>query len=175
MLGDPKAPVTLVEWADLQCPYCREWALVTLPSLVRDYVRPGKLQIVFRGLAFLGPDSQRALQVALAAALQNRLWQVVDLLYRLQGIENSGWATDALLRDVATTVPGLDLQRLLAYANSAGVHDAIVQAARAGDAAHVTGTPTFHIGRTATKQLRLFKPTNLGEGPFKAAIESLLG
>ena len=55
VLGDPNAPVTLVEWADLQCPFCREWSTAAFPALVHDYVRTGKLQIVFRGLAFLGP------------------------------------------------------------------------------------------------------------------------
>src|SRR4051812_750117 len=56
-LGRPTAPVTLVEYADLQCPYCAEWARRTLPVLASDYVRSGRLRIVFRGLAFVGPES----------------------------------------------------------------------------------------------------------------------
>ena len=175
VLGDPKAPVTLVEWADLQCPFCREWTTVAFPALVRDYVRAGKLQIVFRGLAFLGPDSQRSLQVALAAGLQNRLWDVVDLLYRIQGVENSGWATDALLHDVAESVPGLDQGRLFTEANGNGVRGAIAQAAQAGNAAHVTGTPTFDIGKTGAKTFHRFNPSDLTAAAFKPAIEKLLG
>src|SRR5512141_2096373 len=88
VLGKPDAPVTLVEYADFQCPYCAQWALGTLPALVRDYVRAGKLRIEFRGLAFLGPDSETALRAALAAGREDGLWNVVELLYANQGAEN---------------------------------------------------------------------------------------
>src|SRR5690349_18702280 len=77
VLGRPGAPVTLVEFADLQCPYGGLWARATLPTLVQRYVRTGKLRIDFRGLAFVGPDSKTALRVAHAAGAQNRLWNVV--------------------------------------------------------------------------------------------------
>ena len=69
-LGRPDAPVTLAEYADLQCPFCREWTLRTLPTLVADYVRKGDLRIEFRGLAFIGPDSLTALESAEAAGEQ---------------------------------------------------------------------------------------------------------
>ena len=61
VLGRQDAPVTLVEFADLQCPYCATWSNTAFPELVRDYVRPGKVRIVFAGLSFLGPDSERGL------------------------------------------------------------------------------------------------------------------
>ena len=63
-LGEPDAPVTLVEYADLQCPFCAEWALQTFPELVADYVRDGRLRIEFRGLTFIGPESEDALRAA---------------------------------------------------------------------------------------------------------------
>jgi protein-disulfide isomerase len=108
-LGSPAAPLTLTEYADLQCPYCAQWARETLPVLVRDYVRTGKLRIVFRGLAFLGSDSHKALRAAHAAGRQNHLWDVVHGLYALQGAENSGWVSDHLLDEVAERVSGLDV------------------------------------------------------------------
>ena len=73
-LGSPKAPVTLVEYADMQCPYCGEFARTTLPTLIRDYVRTGKVKIVFHGLEFVGPDSDTALRAVYAAGRQNKLW-----------------------------------------------------------------------------------------------------
>src|SRR5262245_11194762 len=98
-LGSPTAPLTLTEYADLQCPYCAQWTRETLPVLVRDYVRTGKLRIVFRGLAFLGPDSSTALRAAHAAGEQNHLWDVVHGLFTRQGAENTGWVSNDLLDD----------------------------------------------------------------------------
>ena len=94
-LGSPNAPIRLVEYADLQCVYCGAWARDVFPTLVRRYVRTGKVQLEFRGLAFVGDDSRVGLRTALAAAQQNRLWNVAELLYRNQGAENSGWINDS--------------------------------------------------------------------------------
>src|SRR3954466_13042367 len=87
-LGSPSAPLTLVEYADLQCPYCGQWSRKTLPVLVRRFVRRGTLRIVFRGLAFIGPDSLTALRTAVAAGRQDHLWDMVEGLYNHQGAEN---------------------------------------------------------------------------------------
>jgi protein-disulfide isomerase len=59
-LGDPRAPVTLTEFADLQCPFCRQYTEAVLPTLVKRYVRTGKVRMIFQALAFIGPDSARA-------------------------------------------------------------------------------------------------------------------
>ena len=107
-LGSPEAPVTLVEYADLQCPYCAQWARETLPALVDEYVEAGKLRIVFQGLAFIGPDSDKALRTAIAAGQDDHLWDVVHGLYASQGAENAGWVTDGLVGEIASGVPGLD-------------------------------------------------------------------
>src|SRR5215203_1759636 len=108
-LGNAQAPVTLVEYADLQCPYCAQWARDALPTIVADYVRSGKVRLVFHGLSFLGPDSDKALRAALAAGRQNRVWDVVHALYVHQGAENVGWVTDELLQSLGDT--GVDVDR----------------------------------------------------------------
>jgi protein-disulfide isomerase len=90
VLGKPNATVTMVEFADLQCPFCRDYAVSALPALVEEYVRPGKTKLVFSGMHFLGPDSEKALRAVYAAGLQGRLWHYLDLLYKSQGAENSG-------------------------------------------------------------------------------------
>lgn len=165
-LGSPTAPVTLVEYADLQCPYCAEWARGTLPALLDSYVRPGKVRIVFRGLAFLGPDSDRALRAALAAARQDRLWNVVDALYRRQGPENSGWVTESLLEEVA----GADA---LAQRGDAWVDGEIAAAAVAARAAGIPGTPSFQVGPTGGR-LQLVQLRSLGLEGLQPAIEAAL-
>jgi protein-disulfide isomerase len=121
VLGRPSAPVTLVEYADLQCPYCRDFGLQTGPSLIERYVRTGDVKVVFRPLAFLGPDSVRGRNAVIAAGLQNKLFDVVQLLYTNQGTENSGWLDERLVEAAARSVPSLEVARLLADSGSATV------------------------------------------------------
>jgi protein-disulfide isomerase len=127
-LGNANAPVTMIEFADLQCPFCRAYTIDALPAIVDSYVRPGKVKLVFSGMHFIGPDSEKALRAAYAAGLQSRLWQFIDLLYKNQGGENSGWVTDALLRSVGASIPGFDTDKMFADAQSAEVTNAIAAA-----------------------------------------------
>jgi protein-disulfide isomerase len=172
-LGRRLAPVTLVEYADLQCPYCAQWALQTLPVLARDYVRTGRLRIVFRGLAFLGPDSRTALEATVAAGRQNRLWDVVEALYRRQGAENSGWVTEELLADVARGIPRLDPARWRSDRGLRWTSVAIARAAHSARAAGVTGTPAFVVGPTGGR-LEPVALRSLGPESIVPAIEAAL-
>ncbi len=172
-VGREDAPVTLVEYADLQCPYCAQWAVGTLPTLLEDYVRAGKLRIEFRGLAFIGPDSETALRTAVAAGRQDKLWEAVELLYANQGEENSGWVTEDFLARMTATIPGLQARRLAADRHSAAVDTEIAKAQAQAQAANVRGTPAFGIGRTG-RGLRLLEVTSLEPGQFRAAIEAIL-
>jgi protein-disulfide isomerase len=140
VLGSPRAPVTLVEYADIQCPYCAEWAREAFPVLVRDYVRPGRLRIEFRGLRFIGADSERGLRAAIVAGRRGRLWNVVDLLFLNQGTEGSGWVTDDLLGEIARAA-GLDAQLLLGELDGPALEDAMQESELAAQQAGVRGTP----------------------------------
>ena len=146
-LGNPNAPVHVVEFADLQCPFCRDASRNVLPAVIRDQVRTGKVRIDFRALAFIGPDSVRMARVAQAAGAQNRLWSFVDLAYANQGRENSGYATDAFIRRIARSVPGLDVNRAMSQRDGAAVTAQLTAAQRAATAAGVNETPTFLVGR----------------------------
>jgi protein-disulfide isomerase len=172
-LGSPKAPVTLVEYADLQCPYCGQWARATLPTLVDRYVRPGKLRIVFSGLAFVGPESNTALHTALAAAPRGHLWDIVDGLYVRQGLENSGWVTDGLIREIVAGVPGLDADRLLHERWDAPITAEVDRAARRAEAADVNSTPSFELGPTRGPLERI-QITSTDPGGIVPAIEKAL-
>src|SRR6476646_722534 len=102
-LGTADAPATLTVYEDPQCPFCRDWALGTLPSVVRDYVRPGRLKLVYQGVQIIGPNSQAGLRAIYAAGRQNKLWNVADALYRRQGAENSGWITGPVISEAAAS------------------------------------------------------------------------
>lgn len=148
-LGRPGAPVTLVEFADLQCPYCADWARNALPGVVGTYVRTGKVRVVFAGMAFLGPDSETALRTALAAGEQRRLWNVLELLYENQGTENAGWVTDGLLGSIGRSVDGLDVQAMLDARRSAAVDRMLADATALATRLGIRSTPSFAVGRTA--------------------------
>ena len=156
-LGAPTAQVTLIEYADLQCPACRNYATAVLPAIVDDYIRPGKVKAEFRGIAFIGADSERAVRLVYAAGLQNRLWQLQEALYRNQGGENSGWVTDDLIRELAAQIAGLDVDRLFTDADGAEVTTMVEEAAAQANAAEVGGTPTFavRVGDAEPKLLEL--------------------
>jgi protein-disulfide isomerase len=172
-LGSPDAPVTLVEYADLQCPYCAQWARETLPVIVHEYVETGKLRIVFNGLAFIGPDSDKALRTAIAAGQDDHLWDLVHGLYASQGGENSGWVTDGLVGQIASGVPGLDGDKLLSARWGSGVEPELRHAAAVAERAGINGTPAFQIGRTGGR-LSLVEITSLGPEGIRPAIEAVL-
>ena len=171
VLGQANAPVTMVEYADLQCPYCGMWERDTLPVLVRQYVRTGRLRIEFRGLAFIGADSENALRTALAASSENRLWNVVELLYLNQGAENSGWVTPSLLSGILTAA-GVDPAAVQQGSSSVGRLEA--RATAEAQAAGVRSTPTLEIGRTG-QALHTIDTTSLSPLPFQAAVQQELG
>jgi protein-disulfide isomerase len=173
VLGNPKAPVTMIEFADLQCPFCREYAIEALPAIVRQYVRPGKVKLVFAGIAFIGPDSETALRATYAAGIQNRLWNFLDLLYRNQGAENSGWVTDGLLRAVGSSIAGVDVDALLAARQTAEVDNAIAATNQQTKSAHVNSTPSFFAGRTGGT-LQQITVSELRPRAFRPTLDALL-
>jgi protein-disulfide isomerase len=172
LLGSSTAPVRLVEYADLQCPFCAEFARNVLPTLVHDDVRTGKLEIEFRGLTFIGPDSTTALKTATAAGFQSRMWNVIELLYLNQGSENA-WITDQLLRQVVAA-SGADVPQVFADRDGSAVTAAIEGWQRQSQADSVRGTPTFFVGRRGgpLEQLQL---TALTPDAFQAAMDRALG
>lgn len=145
VLGSPEATVTLVEWADPQCPACRVYSEEFFPTLVEEYVRPGKVATEFRGFPFLGEDSVTAYRFLLAAAEQDKLWQLQEALYRNQGAENEGWVTDELMRELAAEIDGLDVDQLFTDAQREDIVAEAAGAEAAGQAAGIPGTPTFEI------------------------------
>jgi len=167
-LGSPDAPVTMVEFADLQCPFCREYHENVFPELLKRYVRTGKLRLELRLLRFLGPDSDRLARVAAAAAAQNRMWQFVGLAYDRQGPENSGYATDDFINKLAADT-GMDRADARAAAERL-----IREGENAARKARIQSTPSFLIGPTGGP-FEHFEPSDLSPDAFVPRIEEELG
>ena len=145
VLGSPDAAVTLIEWADPQCPACRTYTEEFFPTVVDEYVRPGTVSTEFRGFPFIGDDSVKAYRFLLAAAEQDSLWDLAEAMYRNQGGENDGWVTDDLIRELATQIDGLDVDQLFADAEREDIVTEAEAAEAAGQAAGIPGTPTLLI------------------------------
>jgi protein-disulfide isomerase len=172
-LGDPSAPVTLVEFGDLQCPSCAIFAHDALPTIVSRYVRSGRVLLVFRGLHIIGADSLRAARMAYALGEQNHLWEFADLMYANQGAENSSYVTDKYLQALAGAIPGVDVKLALLRRASPTVTNAIAQAAAQATQLQLKGTPSFLLSRTGQPPRR-FTPAGLDSGSFTGAIDHLL-
>jgi protein-disulfide isomerase len=173
-LGNPHAPLTLVEFGDLQCPSCALFAQNALPSIVARYVRPGRVLLVFRGLHFIGSDSLRAARMAYALGEQDHLWQFIDLMYRNQGLENSSYVTDTYLSAIAGAVGPVDVARALSERNSPTVQSQIGQAQALAQQLHLQSTPAFLLSRTGASPQR-FSPASLDPESFSGPLDKLLG
>jgi protein-disulfide isomerase len=172
VLGDPKAKATLVEFADLQCPFCAEYAVKTMPVVVRDLVRTGKLRYELRIEAFLGPDSARAAGAAAAAARENRLFQFADAFYRHQGPENSGYVTDAFITGIAREA-GVEPAAAVAGARTGAKDPLVRQAGKLARDVGSSGTPDFYV-RLASGRLVPVNPPGLTPDAFIPALQQAL-
>jgi protein-disulfide isomerase len=146
-LGLAKAPVTIAEFADPQCPFCKDYTLNEMPALVQKYVRTGKAKMELRYLTFIGPDSLTAARVLEAAGLQNKLWNASDLLYRNQGGENTGYITDAFLTKVLEGA-GADPAKAFAQVGTPQVTSELGAAKTLASRYGVDSTPTILVGPT---------------------------
>lgn len=174
-LGDPEAPVVLVEFIDLQCPACAAAGVITLPPIIERYVRTGKVRVVLHTLAFLGPDSVEAAQMAAAAGEQNKMFQFVELFLHNQGKPNSDYVTDRSLRRIGEAIPDFDVEKAMRERNSEAVSQRLAEARAAADAHRIEATPSFLLGKAGEEpklvQLESFDPADL-EGHIQALLEN---
>ncbi len=111
VLGDPDAPVEIIEYGDLACPACREASTTTIPEAIDQIVKPGDAKLVFRPIAFISRSSERGALGAEAAGMQDAMWSFVELIYRNQGSESDqDWLTDELMTDAVEQL-GLDVDQ----------------------------------------------------------------
>ena len=169
VLGDPKAPVTVIEYVDLQCPVCARASQSTLPSVIRDQVRTGKVKLELRTLSFLGEDSVRAARVAAGAERQGRLWAFLEAFYARQGAENSGYVTDDFLRDVAKAA-GVDAGQAIGQADSAFASGRLQRADDDAARMNVQGTPTLTVKRGNGAE-RVLKASPLDAAAVQAELD----
>jgi protein-disulfide isomerase len=168
LLGDPKAPVELVEFGDLQCPVCKGYSEEILPAIIENQVRNGEVKIDFRNFTIIGEQSVPAGAAALAAGEQGRGWNYVELFYRNQGEENSGYADDAFLKAIAEGAGVKDIANWEQerQKQTPEVEKATAEAQRLG----FEGTPSFAVKGPSTNGLETLG-TPGSAGALEEAIE----
>lgn len=147
-LGKSNAPITIVEYGDLQCPVCANFSNTIMPGVVQDYVRSGQARVQFRNFAFIGDDSNKLALAALAAGEQDKQFDFNELVYANQGAENSGYATDAYIRRIFASIPGLNVDKAMKDMNSQAISDQLGQDMQLAQAAGIDSTPTIFVGRS---------------------------
>lgn len=144
VLGNPKAPVTIVEFGDYQCPFCGRFFSTTEKQIIETYVKTGKARFIYRDFAFLGPESETAAIATECANEQGKFWQYHDYLFTHQNGENQGAFTGTHLKEFAEKI-GLDSAKFNQCLDTAKYKDEVAKDTEAGRLLGVSGTPTTFV------------------------------
>jgi len=148
MLGNSRAPVKIVEFADFKCPPCKEFHDRIFPLLKSQYIDTDIVRFYFANFPIVGPDSTTAAIAGEAIFHQNpgAFWDYYNAVYHNQGDYHEEWATPDFLVNLAHAfVPGIDYQKLAEDIARNAYESAKSADHSAGIRAGVRATPTFFI------------------------------
>ncbi len=144
ILGDPNAPITMIEFGDYQCTFCSKFFHETENSIITNYVKTGKVKLLFKDYIILGQDSINAANAAHCANDQKSFWQYHSMLYNNWDGEDTGWANLAHLHEFANTL-GLDMDVFSACMSNFKYNELVTLSSIDGEKLGVSGTPTFFV------------------------------
>lgn len=153
VLGEPAAKATIVEFADLRCPFCKDFAEGSMPKIVDELIRTGKAKFVFRNLTILdqaspsGTNSTDAAKYAGATSLQDKMFPFIELFYLNQGQENQDYVTQEFLMNIAKQIDGLNADEAWQNRENPKVTAELQKASDQANEEGVTGTPTIFVGK----------------------------
>lgn len=174
MLGEPRAKVTLFEFGDLQCPVCKGFSEEIIPDVIDSKVRSGEAKIDFRNYTIINQESIPAGAAAIAAGKQGRGWNYIELFYRNQGPEASGYVTDAFMTEIAKGAGVKDIARWNEDRKSAKVIEEVEATTAEARRLGFTGTPSFAVEGPAIRGVESLG-TPGSAGTLEAAIENAGG
>jgi len=172
ILGDPSAPITIVEFGDYQCHQCYNWFHNTKPAIKENYIETGKANLVFVDLAFLGRHSPIAAQASYCAEDQGKYWEYHNLLYNSQESQiDGGWANSERLKAFAFNLD-LDMELFESCLDSGKYSQRVQYNIQQAKDHGARGTPTFFIVGPDGQQQKL-----VGAQPysvFKQLMDSMI-
>lgn len=169
VLGEPQAKVTLIEFGDLQCPVCKGFAEEIIPAVIDARVRSGEAKIEFRNYTIISEESTTAGAAAVAAGEQGRGWSFVELFYRNQGIEASGYVTDEFLTEIARRAGVPDIGGWNQARKSQRVIGEVERTSAEAEQLGFSGTPSFAVEGPGTAGLEA-----IGTPGSAAALETAI-
>ena len=161
VLGDPNAPITLVEFGDYQCHYCNVFFDTIEKDIMKNYVDTGKVKIIFKDYNIIGPDSINASHGAHCAGEQELFWEYHDILYSNWTGENNGWASPRNLTMFANEI-NMNMEQWSECMDEKPHSKTIIESNNDAQALELTGTPAFFVITEEGKVTKLF-----GAQPFE--------
>ena len=161
ILGNPNAPITLVEFGDYQCHYCNVFFQTIEDDIIKNYVKTGKVKIIFKDYNIIGPDSINASHGAHCANEQGLFWEYHDILYSNWAGENNGWASSKNLTVFAEEI-NADVKKWTECMSKKPHSKIISESNNDARSLELTGTPAFFIINSNGEVSKLF-----GAQPFE--------
>jgi len=145
-LGQPDAPVVIVEFSDYQCPFCKRFAEQTLPQIKEKYIDTGKVKLIFRDfpLSSIHPNAELAAEAAQCAHEQGKFWEMHDRIFQGQFEWSKSSEPELDFKEYAKEI-GLDVEKFTECLESERYKEEIQKDLRDGISYGVRGTPTFFI------------------------------
>jgi len=144
IMGNENAPITILEWGDYQCTFCYKFHQDTLDIINEDFIKTGKVKLVFKDFPLNGPDSLLAAEAAYCAQDQEKYWQYHDELYKNWGGERTGWVTRDSLEKFGTTV-NLDLNKFNNCLDEQKYQEKVISLHEFGKEIGIDATPSFLV------------------------------
>jgi len=144
MIGNPSAPITILEWGDYQCTYCYRFHESSLNTILDEYVITGKVNLVFKDFQLNGPDSVLAAEASYCAEDQGKYWEYHDELYTNWGGERTGWINQESLNQFATNV-GLNHDKFNVCMNDHKYLSRVLDLEKFGRDVGIDATPSFLV------------------------------
>lgn len=144
LVGNPSAPITIVEWGDYQCTYCYRFHQSSLNVILNEYVETGKVNLVFKDFPLNGPDSILAAEAAYCAGDQGKYWEYHNELYTNWGGERTGWINYDSLNKFAVTV-NLSIDDFSSCLSGHKYKEKVLDLEKFGKEIGIDATPSFLV------------------------------